>query len=155
MEYTAPATPYQVLKDLETCYEEFRAALTQAKAANMGETIGFFFRGQGNPRVGEALARFDPRITALVEALAGLLASCPPEQASELAALALEQLLFYPLAKDSTLDFSQLAFEGRAHALLPFLTPDRKRALAARYKKRTPPRRMLPNQKKLWKELAH
>ena len=30
-----------------------------------------------------------------------------------------------------------------------------KRALAARYKKRTPPRRMLPNQKKLWKELAH
>ena len=84
-----------------------------------------------------------------------MLAGCPAEQADELAARALETILFYPLAGDNTLDFSQLAFEGRAHALLPFLTPDRKRALAARYKKRTPPRRMLPNQKKLWKELAH
>ena len=155
MEHTAPATPYQVLKDLETCYEEFRAALTQAKAANMGETIGFFFRGQGNPRVGEALARFDPRITALVETLAGLLASCPPEQASELAALALEQLLFYPKAGDSTLDFSQMALEGRAQPLLAFLTPERRLSLAARYKKRTPPRMMMPNQKKLWEALSH
>ena len=149
------ATPYQVLKDLEVCYQEYREALARARAVNVGESIGFFLRGQGNPRVGEALARFDPRITALVEALAGLLASCPPEQASELAALALEQLLFYPKAGDSTLDFSQMALEGRAQPLLAFLTPERRLSLAARYKKRTPPRMMMPNQKKLWEALSH
>ena len=155
MEIVKPATPYQALKDLEACYEEFRAALMRCRATGMGEAIGFFFRSQGNPRLSMALEEYDPVITALVEDLAAMLAGCPAEQADELAARALETILFYPLAGDSTLDFSQLAFEGRAHALLPFLTPDRKRALAARYKMRTPPRRMLPNQKKLWKELAH
>ena len=155
MEITKPATPYQALKDLETCYEEFRETLKRCRTAGMGEAIGFFFRAQGNPRLSMALEEYDPVITGLVEDLAGMLAACPAEQADELAARALETLLFYPLAGDNTLDFSQLAFEGRAHALLPFLTPDRKRSLAARYKKRTPPRRMLPNQKKLWKELTH
>ena len=75
--------------------------------------------------------------------------------AEELAALALEQLLFYPKAGDSTLDFSQLAFEGRAQPLVAFLTPERRRSLAARYKKRTSPRMMMPNQKKLWEVLSH
>ena len=149
------ATPYQLLKDLEACYEEYREALTRSKAANMGETISFFLRGQGNPRVGEALEQFDGRIAALVEALAGLLAACPAEQASELAALALEHLLFYPKAGDGTLDFSQMALEGRAQPLVAFLTPERRRSLAARYKQRTAPRMMMPNQKKLWQALSH
>ena len=75
--------------------------------------------------------------------------------AEELAALALEQLLFYPKAGDSTLDFSQMALEGRAQPLVAFLTPERRRSLAARYKKRTSPRMMMPNQKKLWEVLSH
>ena len=154
MENAKPATPYQALLELENAYADYRAVLIRARTAGVGESIGFFLRGQGNPRVGQALADFDPVITALVEALAAMLASCPAEQADELASRALEIILFYPLAGESTVDLSQTAFEGRGLALIPFLTPERRRALSARYKQRTPPRRMLPNQEKMWKALA-
>ena len=63
-------------------------------------------------------------------------------------------MLFYPVPKDNTVAFSLSAFEGRAMALLPFLPPDKQREIASRYARRTTPRQMLPNQKKLWKALS-
>ena len=38
--------------------------------------------------------------------------------------------------------------------LLPLLAPARRAELAERYRALTPPRKMLPNQKKLWKALS-
>ena len=43
---------------------------------------------------------------------------------------------------------------GFAAPLLPFLAPARRAELAERYRALTPPRKMLPNQKKLWKALS-
>ena len=47
-----------------------------------------------------------------------------------------------------------MAFEGKGAALLPWLPAPVRAALADRYRLRTPPRRMLPNQKKLWRALG-
>lgn len=154
MEITKPATPYQALMELEAAYADFRRTLDRCRSVGMGESIGNFFLGRGNPRVAQALADFDPVVTGLTDSLAAMLADCPPEQADELAARALETIFFYPRIGDSAVDLSQTAFEGRGQVLIPFLTPERRRVLSARYKKCTPPRRMMPNQEKLWKALA-
>ena len=153
METAKPATPYQALLDLEAAYTDFRKTLDWCRSISMGESVGNFLLGKGNPRVARALADFDPVVTGLTSTLAAMLADCPPEQADELASRALEIILFYPQIGDTTVDLSQTAFERRGEVLLPFLAPERRRALADRYRQRTPPRRMLPNQEKLWKAL--
>ena len=116
--------------------------------------MGRFFRSQGNPRVAYAVEEFDAALTQQVATLAGLLADCPAEEAGELAAQALELMLFYPIPADSNIAFSLAAFEGRAQPLVVFLPPRLRQEAARRYAKRTPPRRMFPNQQKLWKELS-
>lgn len=154
MEGYAPASAAQALEELETCYRDFIEKLKKSKASSVGEVMGNFFRAQGNPRVSYAVEEFDAAMTERLAALTALLEGCPVEEACRLAAQALELMLFYPVPADSTVAFSLSAFEGRAVALLPFLSPDQQREAASRYARRTPPRRMLPNQEKLWKALA-
>lgn len=144
----------QAVEELQNAYEEFVHRLEKCRAATISEAMTFFFRGQGNPKVAIAVEEFDEIITGQVDALAGLLAECTAEEADRLAAQALDAMLFYPVPKDNTVMFSLAAFEGRAHPLIAFLSPDQRQETAKRYAKRTPPRRMLPNQKKLWKELS-
>ena len=67
---------------------------------------------------------------------------------------ALEQMLFYPKPADQRTEFTLLAFEGYAVPLVSLLTDGCRAEVAERYKKRTPPRRMMPNQKKLWRALT-
>ena len=63
-------------------------------------------------------------------------------------------MLLYPRPKDGATEFSLAAFEGFAAPLLPLLAPARRAELAERYRALTPPQKMLPNQKKLWKALS-
>ena len=154
MEAHIPVSTTQALEELEACYREFTEKLNKSKASSVGEVMGNFFRAQGNPRVSYAVEEFDAAMTERLTVLTGLLETCPAEEACRLAAQALELMLFYPVPADHTVAFSLSAFEGRAMALLPFLPPDRQRELATRYARRTTPRQMLPNQKKLWKALS-
>lgn len=154
MENTPELTVPQILEELEHCYAEFVERLEKSRAANSGEVMGFFFRVQGNPKVSLAVEDFNSALTGRVAALTELLAQCPAEQAGEWAAQALEVMLFYPVPANRSTAFSLAAFEGHALPLVPFLTPAGRQEAARRCAKRTPPRRMLPNQKKLWQALA-
>ncbi|MCI7474653.1 MAG: hypothetical protein MSB10_13420 [Clostridiales bacterium] len=154
MEEHTPVSATQALEDLEACYQHFIDKLKKSKASSVGEVMGNFFRAQGNPRVSYAVEEFDAAMTERLTVLTGLLETCPAEEACRLAVQALELMLFYPVPTDHTVAFSLSAFEGRAMALLPFLSPDRQRELATRYARRTTPRQMLPNQKRLWKALS-
>ena len=140
--------------DLRACYVDFVRQLSQTHSSRLGEAIGFFFRGQGASPSALALEEMLSAAAQQVARLAGLLAACSPQQADELAAPVLEQMLFYPRPEDSTTEFSLVALEAQAQPLLPFLSPARRQDMACRYAKRTPPRRMLPNQKQLWKALS-
>lgn len=154
MDQAQALTAPQALEELRGCYDAFIQKLEKSRASSVGEVMGRFFRSQGNPRVAYAVEEFDAIVTQHVAVLAGLLVDCPEEEAGELAAQALELMLFYPIPADSNIAFSLAAFEGRAQPLVVFLPPRLRQEAARRYAKRTPPRRMFPNQQKLWKELS-
>ncbi len=154
MESAAPQTPVQALEALQNAYSRFLDALPEARRASLGEAIGFFLRSDGNPKLGSLVDAFAEELPVHVEALKTRLAACPAEEADRLAAQALELMLLYPRPKDGATEFSLAAFEGFAAPLLPFLAPARRAELAERYRALTPPRKMLPNQKKLWKALS-
>lgn len=153
MEYTPAASAAQALEEIGRCYQDYIETLQHCRSNSFNEIMESLFRSQGNPKVAHAVEEFDGIITGRIAALAELLAQCPAEEAGQLALQALEQVLFYRVYKDTTISFSLAAFEGRAFPLLPFLSPEQRQEVAGRYARRTPPRRMLPNQKKLWKEL--
>lgn len=154
MESAAPQTPVQALEALQNAYSRFLDALLEARRASLGEAIGFFLRSDGNPKLGSLVDAFAEELPVHVEALKTRLAACPAEEADRLATQALELMLLYPRPKDGATEFSLAAFEGFAAPLLPFLAPARRAELAERYRALTPPRKMLPNQKKLWKALS-
>ena len=154
MEDTPVMSAPQALDELRTCYEAFVEKLKECRTTSMGEAVGFFFRSQGNPRVGSAVEEFNTIVTGRIAALAEQLARCSAEEAEELTRQALELMLFYPVPQDNTISFSLAAFEGHARPLVDFLPPEARLETGKRYAKRTPPRRMLNKQKKLWKELS-
>ena len=140
MESAAPQTPVQALEALQNAYSRFLDALPEARRASLGEAIGFFLRSDGNPKLGSLVDAFAEELPVHVEALKTRLAACPAEEADRLATQALELMLLYPRPKDGATEFS--------------LAPARRAELAERYRALTPPRKMLPNQKKLWKALS-
>lgn len=144
----------QAVEELQAGYQAFVEKLRECQASSMGEAMGFLFRAQGNPKVGYAVEEFDKVLTRRIAALAEALTLSPAEEAGELAERAMELMLFYPQPQDSTIAFSLSAFEGHARPLVPFLSPEVRQETARRYAKRTPLRRMLPNQKRLWQALS-
>ena len=154
MEQTPIGTAAQTLEELRACYASFLEALTQRSAVDVGEAFAFFISPYGNPRLSQTMDEFAPAVAGLAEGLAAQLTGCPPEDADALAVQALEQMLFYPMPRDAMLEFSLAALEGSAQPLLSFLAAQRRQELAERYAKRTKPRKMLPNQKKIWKALS-
>lgn len=154
MESAAPQTPVQALEALQNAYSRFLDALPEARRASLGEAIGFFLHSDDNPKLGSLVDAFAEELPVHVEALKTQLAACPAEEADRLAAQALELMLLYPRPKNGATEFSLAAFEGFAAPLLPLLAPARRAELAERYRALTPPRKMLPNQKKLWKALS-
>ena len=147
-------TPEQVLEDMRRGYARFVEGLEEARSTGMMELFSNYLRGDGNPRLNQLVDTFAQRLGGLVKALTTLLSGLTPEEADHFAAQALEQMLFYPQPDDQRTAFSLLAFEGYAVPLVPYLTEKRRAEVAERYRKRTPPRRMMPNQKKLWRALT-
>lgn len=154
MDETPTVPALSVLEELRACYGAFIEKLEKSRASSVGEVMNNYFRAQGNPRVTFAVEEFNEAINGHVAALADHLGSCPAEEAEALALEALEQILFYPPSRNNTVAFSLAAFEGCALPLIPFLSPERRQELARRYTKRTAPRLMLPNQKKVWSALT-
>ena len=147
-------TPEQVLEDMRRGYARFVEGLEEARSTGMMELFSNYLRGDGNPRLNQLVDTFAQRLGGWVKALTTLLSGLTPEEADHFAAQALEQMLFYPQPDDQRTAFSLLAFEGYAVPLVPYLTEKRRVEVAERYRKRTPPRRMMPNQKKLWRALT-
>lgn len=154
MESAPVLTARQALNGLRVCYEDFVEKLEGCRASSIGEVMERFFRSQGNPKVGYAVDEFNGIITGRITSLAELLAQCPAEDASALTEQALELMLFYPIPRNDAVLFPLTAFEGHALPLVSFLSQEARQETARRYAKRTPPRRMLPNQKKLWQALS-
>ena len=147
-------TPEQVLEDMRRGYARYVEGLEEARSTGMMELFSNYLRGDGNPRVNQLVDGFAKALGQWMDALSVLLAALPPEAADGFAAQALELMLFYPQPADQHTAFSLLAFEGYAVPLVPYLTEKRRAEVAERYRKRTPPRRMMPNQKKLWRALT-
>ena len=147
-------TPEQVLEDMRRGYARFVEGLEEARSTGMMELFSNYLRGDGNPRLNQLVDTFAQRLGGWVKALTTLLSGLTPEEADHFAAQALEQMLFYPQPDDQRRPFSLLGFEGYAVPLVPYLTEKRRAEVAERYRKRTPPRRMMPNQKKLWRALT-
>lgn len=147
-------TPEQVLEDMRRGYARYVEGLAEARTTGVGERFSFYLQGMGNPKVNQLVDGFAKALGQWMDALSVLLAALPPEAADGFAAQALELMLFYPQPADQHTAFSLLAFEGYAVPLVPHLTEKRRAEVAERYRKRNPPRRMLPNQKKLWRALT-
>lgn len=144
------------LEALQTRYAALLEAVAEAEAqTDRAGLIAHLFSGHScHPGLDEALKTYGPALDGALEALLAALAALPPEEAAEPARQALELLLFYPKPRRMPEEMVLVAFEGKGEALLPWLPAPVRAALADRYRLRTPPRRMLPNQKKLWRALG-
>lgn len=150
----ASRTPEEVLEELRAGYRRYLEEVVERRGSAIGDAFSNLLRPEGNPRVNELVNTFAHTLPAWVEELAGLLAGETPEEADRLAGEALELMLFAPPPADRSLELYVAAFEGHAAPLLPFLEPSHCIRLSERYRRRNPPRRMLPCQKKLWKAMT-
>ena len=149
-------TPAEALMALEDCCRELwdQVEAAQARTDPAGLLSHLFSGHSYRPGLDAALAAYSPRVEGAVAELRASLAGLPPEAAEALALRALELLLFYPRPGQLSQELVLVALEGKGEALLPCLGREARGELARRYRERTPPRRMLPNQKRLWKALS-
>ena len=117
--------------------------------------LSHIFSGHSyHPGLDGVMQTYGPALDAALGELLAALETLPPEEAVEPARQALELLLFYPRPGRLSEELVLVAFEGKGAALLPWLPAPVRAELAQRYRRRTPPGQMLPNQKKLWKALS-
>ena len=147
-------TPEQVLEDMRRGYARFVEGLEEARSTGMMELFSNYLRGDGNPRVNQLVDAFAQVLGGWVEALAALLPGLAPEEAGGDAGRARGPMRFFTQPAAPRTELPLLAFEGYAVPLVGLLTDGCRAEVAERYKKRTPPRRMMPNQKKLWRALT-
>ena len=154
MEETAMFSPEEALEALKDCYCEHMLRFAEAnQAGGWRENLtGWLGSGVRKKARSDALNEFHQAAQALVEDLCAGLEECP-EQAGRSSAAAMEIILFYPLKQGRALDLALAAIEGLAEPLVPYLEPAAAAELADRYRKRTPPRMMLPNQKALFAQI--
>ena len=136
------------------------AALLEEVAGAEAQTdrnglLSHIFSGHSyHPGLDGVLKTYGPALDAALEELLAALEGLSPETAAGPARQALELFLFYPRPGRMSEEMVLVAFEGKGEALLPWLPVPVRMELAERYRQRTPPGRMLPNQKKLWKALS-
>ena len=149
-------TPSEALKALENCYEALLEALPDARQAEdtRGALSNLFSGHSYHPGLDALMDKYVPLLADHVAALAQAVQVQPGPEAQAAALRGLERLLFYPKPSSPPEEFTLVAFEGYGLPLAPLLAPEDRLDLAQRYAKKTPPRRMMPNQKKLWKLLA-
>lgn len=149
-------TPSEALKALEDCYDALLEALPKARQAEdpRGVLSSFFSGNSYHPGLDAILHDYGSRLSGHVEALVLAVQANPGPEAQAAALRGLERLLFYPKPASQPEEFTLVALEGSGLPLAPLLSPDARLDLAQRYGKKTPPRWMMPNQKKLWKLLS-
>lgn len=149
-------TPSEALKALENCYDALLEALPDARQAEdtRGALSNLFSGHSYHPGLDALMDKYVPLLADHVEALAQAVRAQPGPEAQAAALRGLERLLFYPKPASPPEEFTLVAFEGYGLPLGPLLSTEARLDLAQRYAKKTPPRRMMPNQKKLWKLLA-
>ena len=149
-------TPSEALKALENCYEALLEALPDARQAEdtRGALSNLFSGHSYHPGLDALMDKYVPLLSDHVAALALAVQAQPGPEAQAAALRGLERLLFYPKPASPPEEFTLVAFEGNGLSLAPLLADQDRLDLAQRYAKKTPPRRMMPNQKKLWKLLA-
>ena len=149
-------TPSEALKALENCYEALLEALPDARQAEdtRGALSNLFSGHSYHPGLDALMDKYVPLLSDHVAALALAVRAQPGPEAQAAALRGLERLLFYPKPASPPEEFTLVAFEGYGLPLGPLLSTEARLDLAQRYAKKTPPRRMMPNQKKLWKLLA-
>ena len=149
-------TPSEALKALENCYDALLEALPDARQAEdpRGALSNLFSGHSYHPGLDALMDKYVPLLADHVAALAQAVQAQPGPEAQAAALQGLERLLFYPKPSSPPEEFTLVAFEGSGLPLAPLLTPQDKLDLARRYAEKTSPRRMMPNQKKLWKLLA-
>lgn len=149
-------TPSEALKALENCYDALLEALPDARQAEdtRGALSNLFSGHSYHPGLDALMDKYVPLLADHVAALAQAVQAQPGPEAQAAALRGLERLLFYPKPASPPEEFTLVAFEGYGLPLAPLLADQDRLDLAQRYAKKTPPRRMMPNQKKLWKLLA-
>ena len=149
-------TPSEALKALENCYDALLEALPDARQAEdtRGALSNLFSGHSYHPGLDAPMATYAPLLADHAAALAQAAQPQPGPEAQAAALRGLERLLFYPKPASPPEEFTLVAFEGNGLSLAPLLADQDRLDLARRYAKKTPPRRMMPNQKKLWKLLA-
>ena len=149
-------TPSEALKALENCYDALLEALPDARQAEdtRGALSNLFSGHSYHPGLDALMDKYVPLLSDHVAALALAVQAQPGPEAQAAALRGLERLLFYPKPSSPPEEFTLVAFEGYGLPLAPLLSPEARLDLAQRYSQKTPPRRMMPNQKKLWKLLA-
>ncbi len=154
MEETVVRSPDEAVQALRDCYCGNMLKLEQAgEVHSLREYLsGWLGGGRRRHDLEEALRAFHAEAEKLVETLCGALEDCP-EQAARGAAAALEIILFYPPKQGKALDLSLAAMEGLSLPLIPHLERETAAGMVQRYRKRTPPRMMLPNQRTLFGRL--
>ena len=149
-------TPSEALKALENCYDALLEALPDARQAEdtRGALSNLFSGHSYHPGLDALMDKYVPLLADHVAALAQAVQAQPGPEAQAAALRGLERLLFYPTPASPPEEVTLVAFEGYGLPLGPLLSTEARLDLAQRYAKKTPPRRMMPNQKKLWKLLA-
>lgn len=149
-------TPSEALKALEDCYDALLEALPDARQAEdtRGALSNLFSGHSYHPGLDALMDKYVPLLSDHVAALALAVQAQPGPEAQAAALRGLERLLFYPKPASPPEEFTLVAFEGHGLSLAPLLADQDRLDLAQRYAKKAPPRRMMPNQKKLWKLLA-
>ncbi len=148
-----------VLAALEALRARYAALLEEVSGAeaqtDRNGLLSHIFSGHSyHPGLDGVMQTYGPALDAALGELLAALETLPPEEAVEPAQEALELLLFYPRPGRLSEELVLVAFEGKGAALLPWLPAPVRAKLAQRYRRRTPPGQMLPNQKKLWKALS-
>ena len=148
--------PSEALKALENCYDALLEALPDARQAEdtRGALSNLFSGHSYHPGLDALMDKYVPLLADHVAALAQAVQAQPGPEAQAAALRGLERLLFYPKPASPPEEFTLVAFEGYGLPLGPLLSTEDRLDLAQRYSQKTPPRRMMPNQKKLWKLLA-
>ena len=144
------------LEALQTRYAALLEAVAEAEAqTDRAGLIAHLFSGHSyHPGLDALMDKYVPLLADHVAALAQAVPAQPGPEAQAAALRGLERLLFYPKPASPPEEFTLVAFEGYGLPLGPLLSTEARLDLAQRYAKKTPPRRMMPNQKKLWKLLA-
>lgn len=147
-------SPEEALTGLRDCYSNHMDLLLEARTAGglKESLLGWLGSGERKRARSAALDAFYQEALGRVEGLQVLLDE-REEEAGDWAAQAIEVILFYPPKLGRDLDLALAAIEGLADPLLDYLPRETAAEIMARYRKRTPPRMMLPNQRKLFERL--